>query len=158
MNFKVIYKNKVGEKCIEEFSANNRIELFTVLNIRGISPIKVEVLDTASKNIDKKSSKTFGLLLIGSVIILTIISFCIFKYLGQLNRLSENDVLKNNITKDISLTNKKNKDFNSKNSKKFHKPDCSSVEKISANNKAEKTCTRDELIEDGYSACGICKP
>ena len=44
------------------------------------------------------------------------------------------------------------------NSKKFHKPDCSSVEKISANNKAEKTCTRDELIEDGYSACGICKP
>lgn len=44
------------------------------------------------------------------------------------------------------------------NSKKFHKEDCSSVEKISASNKSEKTCTRDELIEDGYSPCGICKP
>ncbi len=44
------------------------------------------------------------------------------------------------------------------NSKKFHHPDCSSVSKISENNKQEYTGTREELIDDGYSPCGICKP
>ena len=44
------------------------------------------------------------------------------------------------------------------NSKKFHKPDCSSVESMSEKNKQEKTCTREELINDGYTPCGVCKP
>ena len=44
------------------------------------------------------------------------------------------------------------------NSKKFHNPDCSSVSKISENNKQVFEGTREELIDDGYSPCGICKP
>ena len=44
------------------------------------------------------------------------------------------------------------------NSKKFHHPDCSSVSKISENNKQVFEGTREELIDDGYSPCGICKP
>jgi DNA-entry nuclease len=44
------------------------------------------------------------------------------------------------------------------NSKKFHKYDCSSAEKISDKNKEERSCTRDELIADGYEPCGYCKP
>ncbi len=44
------------------------------------------------------------------------------------------------------------------NSKKFHHPDCSSVSNISENNKQVFEGTREALIDDGYSPCGICKP
>lgn len=44
------------------------------------------------------------------------------------------------------------------NTKKFHNPDCSSVEDIKEKNKREFTGTRDELINEGYDPCGICKP
>lgn len=44
------------------------------------------------------------------------------------------------------------------NSMKFHYPDCSSVESMSAKNKLEVTATRDELITQGYDPCGWCKP
>ena len=44
------------------------------------------------------------------------------------------------------------------NTDKFHDPDCSSVDDIKEKNKREFTGTRDELIEDGYEPCGICKP
>lgn len=42
--------------------------------------------------------------------------------------------------------------------KKFHWPDCSSVEKMNTGNKSTYTGSREDLIEQGYSACGICKP
>ena len=44
------------------------------------------------------------------------------------------------------------------NTDKFHAPDCSSVDDIKEKNKREITGTRDELIEEGYEPCGICKP
>ena len=44
------------------------------------------------------------------------------------------------------------------NSHKFHKPDCSGVARISAQNKQEVTTSRSELIEQGYSPCGTCDP
>ena len=43
-------------------------------------------------------------------------------------------------------------------SKKFHKPSCSSVNKISAANKKSFTGKRSDLISQGYSPCGTCKP
>ena len=43
-------------------------------------------------------------------------------------------------------------------SKKFHKEDCSGVKTMSENNKATYTGTRQDLIEDGYEACGTCNP
>ncbi|WMJ78737.1 MULTISPECIES: thermonuclease family protein [unclassified Sedimentibacter] len=43
------------------------------------------------------------------------------------------------------------------NSKKFHRPDCSSVEKMSKNNKIIFN-SRTEAIDQGYGPCGICKP
>ena len=45
-----------------------------------------------------------------------------------------------------------------KSSKKFHKPTCSSVSKMSDKNKLEITATRAEMIADGYTPCGICNP
>jgi len=43
-------------------------------------------------------------------------------------------------------------------SKKFHIPSCSSVSSIKESNKKEFNGTREELILDGYSPCGSCKP
>lgn len=44
------------------------------------------------------------------------------------------------------------------NTKKFHDPECSSVDNIKEKNKREFTGTREKLIEDGYEPCGKCRP
>ena len=44
------------------------------------------------------------------------------------------------------------------NTKKFHRPDCSSVEDMKANNRQDYTGTREDLIAQGYSPCGNCDP
>lgn len=44
------------------------------------------------------------------------------------------------------------------NSKKFHLPECGSVGKANPENIKCRTCTREDLIEDGYSPCGTCEP
>jgi competence protein ComEC len=42
--------------------------------------------------------------------------------------------------------------------KKFHNPDCPSVEQMSDRNKELTAASREELIAWGYTACGRCKP
>ena len=44
------------------------------------------------------------------------------------------------------------------NSHKFHRPECSSVEKMSEKNKAYYSGTREELIAMGFDPCGVCNP
>lgn len=44
------------------------------------------------------------------------------------------------------------------NTKKFHRLDCISVLDIKEKNKQESMKSRDELIQEGYSPCGNCKP
>lgn len=44
------------------------------------------------------------------------------------------------------------------NSRKIHKPDCSSVKDIKDSNKEEYTGSREKLLEQGYTPCGRCKP
>ena len=43
-------------------------------------------------------------------------------------------------------------------SKKFHDPDCSGAATIKEQNKQTYTGSRDNLIAEGYSPCGTCKP
>ena len=45
-----------------------------------------------------------------------------------------------------------------KNSKKFHKPSCSSVESIKEENRQTTTKSASALISEGYSPCGNCSP
>ncbi len=45
-----------------------------------------------------------------------------------------------------------------RNTKKFHLPDCSSVEDISIENRADFTGSRQELIDAGYEPCKRCNP
>lgn len=42
--------------------------------------------------------------------------------------------------------------------KKFHLPTCSSATSMKAENREEYTGSREELISQGYEACGKCKP
>ena len=64
----------------------------------------------------------------------------------------------NETENEVSHTEQANTYVLNTNSKKVHNPDCSSVSKISENNKQVFEGTREELIVDGYSPCGICKP
>ena len=43
-------------------------------------------------------------------------------------------------------------------SMKFHYPDCSGAANMNERNKQEYSGSRDELIAQGYSPCGICSP
>ena len=43
-----------------------------------------------------------------------------------------------------------------KNTKKFHYPNCSSVEQMKEKNKKYLSCTREEAINQGYSSCNRC--
>lgn len=45
-----------------------------------------------------------------------------------------------------------------KNTKKFHKPECSGAKKIKAKNKGEYTGSGQTLIDEGYEPCGNCNP
>ncbi len=45
-----------------------------------------------------------------------------------------------------------------KNTKKFHYPDCSSVDQMKDSNKVYLTGTRDQAIQQGYDSCGRCCP
>lgn len=44
------------------------------------------------------------------------------------------------------------------NSKKFHKPSCSGANAIKAQNKETYTGSRSDLLAQGYSPCGSCRP
>lgn len=44
------------------------------------------------------------------------------------------------------------------NTKKFHTPECSGVADIKEENKETFTGNREDLIQEGYSPCGRCKP
>ena len=44
------------------------------------------------------------------------------------------------------------------NSKRFHLPDCPSVQTMKPQNREETGKSREELIEQGYQPCGQCKP
>ena len=41
---------------------------------------------------------------------------------------------------------------------KFHYPSCKAVEDMSDKNKAGFNGDREELTENGYSPCGMCRP
>lgn len=44
------------------------------------------------------------------------------------------------------------------NSKKFHYPNCSSVSDMKEYNKVFFTCSREEVLAQGYEPCKRCKP
>lgn len=59
---------------------------------------------------------------------------------------------------DIESTGEEHSYILNTNSKKFHELSCSGVNSISEKNKSEYTGTRETLILQGYTPCGICNP
>ncbi len=59
---------------------------------------------------------------------------------------------------DNSQVNQEGNYIINRNSKKFHKANCSSVKKMTENNKEYTDLSRDDLIQEGYSPCSICDP
>lgn len=57
-----------------------------------------------------------------------------------------------------SKGNKKETYILNTNTKKFHKPDCSSVSGMSESNRKQVKTTRSELMEGGYDPCKNCNP
>lgn len=45
-----------------------------------------------------------------------------------------------------------------KNTKKFHKPSCSSVKDMATKNRKDSTGSREEIVASGYQACKRCNP
>lgn len=90
----------------------------------------------------------------------------------------QGDVICNSDGKQVFFTTKKNSDADTldevkkeektddvsvsyvlnKSTKKFHYPSCSSVDKMSEKNKGYFNGTRADIISQGYSPCGNCKP
>ena len=44
------------------------------------------------------------------------------------------------------------------NTKKFHRPQCSSVDQMKEKNRQDTTMSYDEIIKKGYKPCGRCNP
>ena len=44
------------------------------------------------------------------------------------------------------------------NMKKFHRPQCSSVDQMKEKNRQDTTMSYDEIIKKGYEPCGRCNP
>ena len=57
-----------------------------------------------------------------------------------------------------NVINEENTYILNTNSKKFHKPSCKDIGRISESNRSEITTTRDALIKEGYTPCGHCDP
>lgn len=66
---------------------------------------------------------------------------------------TNNAVEQNSASNDVSSTYILNTS-----SKKFHRPDCSSVTQMKNSNKKEFSGSREELISQGYDPCKRCNP
>ena len=58
----------------------------------------------------------------------------------------------------ISETEKEQTYILNKNTKKIHYASCRCIEDMSEQNKEEYIGTRSEILNQGYDACGVCKP
>lgn len=89
------------------------------------------------------------------------LQFCIYCYNVQphiiIDYQTGNSQLEDTSNSDDTPSQTKTYILNT-NSKTVHKPSCSSVSKISENNKQEYTGSLSEKLNEGYKTCGICKP
>ena len=80
------------------------------------------------------------------------------KYTGKINNPTTERPPVNNSTSVSSSQNKSYTYVLNKNTKKFHKPECSSVKDMKEKNKEYSNESRDDIIAKGYSPCKRCNP
>lgn len=76
---------------------------------------------------------------------------------NQENIENKEEVKNQEKTEEIQNSNESTYVLND-NTKKFHKPSCSSVKRMNDENKKEWIGERETLIEQGYAPCGNCNP
>ncbi len=89
------------------------------------------------------------------------ISFCVYCYNvqpGVTINYKTGDSKLSGKTSSSSPTSAKETYILNTNTKKFHKPSCSSVVRMSAKNKKQVKDSRDNIIADGYDPCKVCNP
>lgn len=92
------------------------------------------------------------------------LSFCIYAHNVQPNitiDYSTGDAWVESLNKEVEISSDVEAGENyilNKNSMKFHRPDCDSVNDIKAKNKEAFSGQRDELINRGYEPCKRCNP
>lgn len=79
-------------------------------------------------------------------------------YLNGDSALSENYVLVSSDTSNEAQTAEERDYVINKNTDKFHYPECDSAKDIQEHNREERRATREDLIYEGYTPCGKCKP
>ena len=80
------------------------------------------------------------------------------KYTGKINNPSSVRPPVNNSNPVSTSQNKSYSYVLNKNTKKFHRPDCSSVKDMKEKNKEYSNESRDDIIAKGYSPCKRCNP
>jgi DNA-entry nuclease len=164
----------------ENANKNNLITGTRYLNIEGMLPFENMVADyvkeTGNHVMYRVTPVFAGTNLVASGVMLEGwsveddgegICFCVFAYNVQpgltinyatgdsyLSEGGQTDIQTENNSQDITQSEY----ILNKNTKKIHKPTCTYVGKISASNKGEYTGSISDLISQGYSACGTCKP
>ena len=95
------------------------------------------------------------------------VNFCVYAYNVQPGVDINYATGESKASGSVSQGNKEEKPSNSsktttyiinKNNKKFHFPECSSVDNMKPQNKKEYIGSRDDLVNDGYEPCDRCKP
>ena len=81
-----------------------------------------------------------------------------FDYATGENWASGNKPVVDNNTNNNNNTNEVKTYILNTKTLKFHLETCSGVKSMSAKNKKEYTGSRQDLINDGYEACGLCHP
>ena len=100
----------------------------TIIQLQSEIEEKDSRIDTLKSNIERKDEE-----------------------INDLNESSDEDL------KEVQIDTTNNYVLN-KNTKVFHYPYCSSVDKMKDSNKKEMKATRDEMIDKGYKPCGRCNP
>lgn len=100
----------------------------TIIQLQSEIEEKDSRIDTLKSNIERKDEE-----------------------INDLNESSDEDL------KEVQIDSTDNYVLN-KNTKVFHYPYCSSVDKMKDSNKKEMKATRDEMIDKGYKPCGRCNP
>lgn len=74
------------------------------------------------------------------------------------NKISNDNEIRNDNDSDSETNTSSASYILNKNTKKFHYPECYSVDRMSEKNKEYFTGNRQELINHGYAPCGNCNP
>lgn len=164
--------------CLAGENANkkNLITGTRYLNIEGMLPYETEVakyVDKTGNHVLYRVTPIFeGNNLLASGVLMEGYSvedkgkgicFCVYAYNVQpgisINYKNGDSKLSNGSANvENKTTGKKQTYILNTGSKKFHKPNCSSVSRMSAYNKKRVNDTRDNIIADGYDPCRICNP